>query len=171
MKPDIIHAHELLSPTTTAVAAKRLLGTPVVAKVLRGGVLGDIAKLQRSRSGLKRLAIFKEYVDAFVVISREIDAELAGLGIPVIRRFFNPNGVDTRRFLPLSLPEREKLRIKLGFSTGPIVVFTGRLSAEKRTDRLIKLWPSVRAIHPHAYLLIWGQAKRKMRSRCKLEMA
>jgi hypothetical protein len=42
LRPHLIHAHELLSPTTTAVAAKRLFGIPVVAKVLRGGTLGDI---------------------------------------------------------------------------------------------------------------------------------
>lgn len=35
LRPDIIHAHELFSPATTAVAARRLLGIPVVVKILR----------------------------------------------------------------------------------------------------------------------------------------
>ncbi len=40
---DIVHAHDLLSPATTAVLAKVLLRRPVVVKVLRGGQLGDLA--------------------------------------------------------------------------------------------------------------------------------
>src|SRR4030095_5571364 len=47
LKPDVFHAHELLSPTSGAIAAKRLYHLPVVAKVLRGGSLGDIGKLNR----------------------------------------------------------------------------------------------------------------------------
>src|SRR5687768_24209 len=34
LQPDLIHAHGLFSPTPTAVAAKRWLGTPVVVKLL-----------------------------------------------------------------------------------------------------------------------------------------
>src|SRR5687768_17273455 len=88
LRPDVIHAHELLSPTTTAVAAKRLLGIPVVAKVLRGGELGDLAKLKRKAFGQGRIRNFQKHVDAFVVISREIDAELAEIGaLPGQRAF------------------------------------------------------------------------------------
>jgi glycosyltransferase involved in cell wall biosynthesis len=82
LRPHVIHAHELLSPTTTAVAAKRLYNTPVVAKVLRGGVLGDIDKLQKKPLGQRRLATFRRQVDAFITISQEIDDELAALGVP-----------------------------------------------------------------------------------------
>ncbi len=61
LRPDVIHAHELLSPATTAVAAKRWFGTPTVAKVLRGGDLGDLAKLQTKLRCARRIAALRRH--------------------------------------------------------------------------------------------------------------
>lgn len=156
LRPDVIHAHELLSPTTTAVAARRWLGVPVVAKVLRGGLLGDVAKLDRKPLGRLRLQAFRRQVDGFVVISREIDQELAARGIGPEKRFFIPNGVDTARFAPVTAAEKRRLRQELGLDAGELAVFTGRLAAEKQLDKLIALWPQVRACYPGAVLLLVG---------------
>jgi glycosyltransferase involved in cell wall biosynthesis len=68
LQPDLIHAHGLFSPTTTAVAAKRWLRVPVMAKLLRGGELGDLDRLKRKPLGLRRIRSFRHQVDAFVVI-------------------------------------------------------------------------------------------------------
>jgi glycosyltransferase involved in cell wall biosynthesis len=152
----LVHAHELLSPTTTAVISKRLFGVPVVAKVLRGGQLGDIAELKRHSTGPRRLAIMRRYVDGFITISQEIDRELAALGVPQEKRPFIPNGVDTARFAPVDTQQREVVRRELSLPDGPIAVFTGRLSKEKQIDQLINVWPQVRAVHPQASLLLLG---------------
>lgn len=156
LRPDVIHAHELLSPTTTAVAAKRRFGTPVVAKVLRGGVLGDLAKLERKPFGRQRMQTFKQQVDSFIVISQEIDAELAAWGVAPEKRVFIPNGVDTERFAPAPPPEKERLRQELGLGEGETAVYAGRLVAEKCVDQLIGLWPQVREIYSRAQLLVLG---------------
>jgi len=161
LRPDVIHAHELLSPATSAVLAKRLIGCPVVAKVLRGGVLGDLAKLRRKRFGMKRIEIYSKEIDAFVVISNEIDCELAAIGIPPERRAFIPNGVDTVSFAPLWSYNKKILREMLNLPDGPIVVFSGRLSAEKRVDQLIEMWPSIRENFPNAQLLILGTGEQE----------
>jgi glycosyltransferase involved in cell wall biosynthesis len=157
LRPHVVHAHELLSPTTTAIAAKRLIGCPVVAKVLRGGVDGDLAKLRRNRLSARRIAIIHDQVDTFVAISREIDGELAALGVPERRRVFIPNGVDLARFAPAAPGERRALRAHLGLPDVPIVVFAGRLAPEKRIDLLLAIWPEVRAAHPNALLLLVGE--------------
>ena len=156
LKPDLIHAHELLSPTTTAVLAKRIFGMPIVTKVLRGGQLGDIAELKRHWTGQKRLTAMLRHVDGFITISQEIDRELAALGIPQEKRPFIPNGVDIERFAPVTVPERESVRSKLGLPKGLIAIYTGRLSQEKQIDQLITVWPQVRAVHPQASLLLLG---------------
>ncbi|MEZ4682495.1 MAG: glycosyltransferase family 4 protein [Caldilineaceae bacterium] len=62
-RPHLIHAHELLSPATVALMAKRLFAVPVVAKVLNGGALGDIAKLQNRPTGQRRLALLQRQID------------------------------------------------------------------------------------------------------------
>ena len=157
LRPDVIHAHELLSPATIAVAAKRLLGgIPIVAMPHRGGYLGDIDKLQQRSLGQQRLALLRRHVDAFVTISREIDAELEGVGIPPRQRVSIPNGVDTRRFVPLPAADRQTLRRQLGLPQAPVAIFTGRLVAEKCIDQLIAVWPAVRVAHPDACLLLLG---------------
>ena len=156
-KPDIIHAHELLSPVTTAILSKRLIGVPVVAKVLRGGELGDLAKLKRRAFGENRIATIKRWVDTFIVISSEIEEELQQIGVRPEKMAFIPNGVDLNRFAPSSsAEEKDSLRRKLNLPDGLVVVFSGRLDPEKRVDQLIGVWNSIIRDHPNATLLILG---------------
>lgn len=157
-RPDLIHAHELLSPTTTALAAKPFLRVPVIAKILRGGRLGDITKLREGGPvGALRLNAIKSHVDRFVVISREIDAELASLGVAPERRRFVPNGVDAERFRPASAAERAALRRELGLPEAPVAVFGGRLEKEKRIGELMDIWPRLRQRIPGATLVVAGE--------------
>jgi glycosyltransferase involved in cell wall biosynthesis len=165
LRPHVIHAHELLSPTTTALTAKRLYGIPVVAKVLRGGGLGDLAKLRRKPAGRRRIGLFSRQVDAFIAISREIEAELAEIGVPAERRVFIPNGVDIRRFTPAAPVQRLARRQALGLRDAPTAVFTGRLAPEKRVDHLLALWPEVRAAVPGAQLVVVGTGEAEAQLR------
>lgn len=159
LRPDVVHAHELRSPSTTAVAYRMLTGTPVVAKVLRGGTLGDLASLSRSASDRARLDRVLGRIDAFAVISAEIDAELEAAGIVASKRHFIPNGVDTARFAPADPAARTRARAMLGLGPGPLVLFAGRLEHEKRVDRLVGLWPQVRAAVADAGLAVLGTGR------------
>jgi len=161
--PHVIHAHELLSPATTAVMAKRIFGTPVVAKVLRGGELGDLAKLQSRAFGANRIESLKRGIDSFIVISKEIDQELAEVGVPPEKRTFIPNGVDLERFAPLSADRKAALRQSLHLPDGLTVVFTGRLDPEKRVNHLVEIWPEVLKQHPGATLLVLGTGTEEQR--------
>ncbi|MFC3088722.1 glycosyltransferase family 4 protein [Tabrizicola soli] len=160
-RPDVVHAHELRSPSTTAIAYRMLTGTPVVAKVLRGGSLGDVAALSRNRLGRLRLNRLLRSIDAFAVISDEIDGELAAFGVEDARRNFIPNGVDTDRYRPATAGERAAARAALGLGEGPVALFAGRLEPEKRAEQLAALWPQVRAAAPGAELLIAGTGARE----------
>jgi glycosyltransferase involved in cell wall biosynthesis len=163
-RPDVIHAHELLSPATTAVLAHQLWRTPVVAKVLRGGYLGDIDKLRRRLGGQRRLALLRRNVAAFITISREIERELEEIGITYPQQVPIPNGVDTDHFRPATAEARQRARTRLGLLThAPIVLYTGRLEPEKRIDLLLAVWPAVRTVHPQATLLIVGSGPEQAR--------
>ncbi len=154
--PDVLHAHELLSPTSAGILAKWLFRKPLLATVLRGGLLGDVMKIQRGRLGKLRTRLVLNSVDAFIVISDEIDRELEGLGVPAEKRLFIPNGVDTERFAPASFEEKQRLRTEYGLPDGKIVIFTGRLEREKQVDQLLAVWSRLREQVPDAHLVVLG---------------
>jgi glycosyltransferase involved in cell wall biosynthesis len=157
LNPDLLHAHELLSPTTTAVFAKSLLKKPVVAKILRGGELGDIGKLKSKATGAARLQRFSKDVDTFISISHEISSELAELGVDSAKQAFIPNGVDDQKYRPLDDAEKAEFRQKLGLEPdNRYVIFTGRLEPEKRIDLLLELWSRLRERFPDVNLLLVG---------------
>lgn len=156
LKPDLIHAYSFLSPLSAAALAKQFYGIPVVAKVLRGGALGDVARIKRRRFGTRRMAFYRQKVDAFIAISQEIDQELAGASVPRTKRIMIPNGVDVNHFRPAVGQARQDIRRQLGLPNAPIVIFTGRLEPEKRVDHLLELWPAVRRSNADATLLILG---------------
>lgn len=162
LRPDLVHAHELYSPTTVALLAKRLLGTPVVAKVPRGGERGSIAHLSRRALGHRRLAWLRRGVDAFVAISRDIDDELEAIGVPPERRAAIPNGVDSTRFVPLPDSERSRLRRTLDLpQAGSVAIYTGRLAEEKGLGDLLAAWPAVRDVYADALLLVVGSGDQR----------
>ncbi len=161
LRPDVVHAHEMLSPATTATFAKFLFDVPILVKVLRGGKLGDLTKLHRKPFGERRLKLQKRLVDRFLVISNEIDRELQKEGIPAGQRFFLPNGVDTERFSPIPSGERSRFRRVLGLPDVPLAIYVGRLTSEKRVEHLLEIWPSVRERHPQAALLILGSGDQE----------
>ncbi len=157
LKPDVIHAHEVFSPATTAVAAKRLYGIPVVVTAHRSGPIGDVQRLREKFMGAKRMRTFIRQVDRFTVISREIDSELAGEGVPAEKRVLINNGVDTARFTPALNGDRRAGRLALGLPPDvPLAVFVGRLVPEKRVNNLLAVWEQVRASLPGATLAVLG---------------
>lgn len=159
LRPDVIHAHELLSPTTTAVLAGSLLSIPVVAKVL---ISGEVGYLRDERPlGRQRMAVFRRRIAAFIAISQEIDEELARSGIPADRRRLIPNGVDTERYAPTSADRRAALRGEFGLGDGPAVVYLGRLEEQKNLQTLLSVWNRVRAVHPDAELLLAGEGSQR----------
>jgi glycosyltransferase involved in cell wall biosynthesis len=161
LKPDILHAYELLSPTTTAALYKLIWRTPVVAKVLRGGSQGDLDVLKRNRFGSLRAGLTLRFVDMFIAISKEIQTELSQTGIPIGRQVWIPNGVDIERFQPVSQEQKQQLRQSLGLPSGFLAVFTGRLDPEKNIASLAAVWPSVQQSIPNAHLLVIGTGSQE----------
>lgn len=166
LKPDLVHAHEILSPASTAIRSKKINGHPVVVKILRGGLRGDIYKLQKRPFWKSYFANLNRHVDAFLTISREIDQELVALDVNPEKRVFLPNGVDTSRHMPVSEEYKQKLRATLSLPLqSRLVVYAGRLVPEKRVDHLLQLWDAIRSKFHDAHLLILGEGPEESRLR------
>ena len=157
LRPDIIHAHEILAPTSAAFLTKYFHGWPFITTIHRGGVRGDIYKIKRRLFGMRRFKVLLQKVNAFIVISREIDDELAELNVPFEKRIFIPNGVDTEVFAPPSSDQKTQLREQLSIPFhATVIVYLGRLVAEKRVDHLLRIWPQIKTAFPETLLLIIG---------------
>ena len=168
IRPDVIHAHEMLSPATIAAAAKRLFKIPAIVNPHRGGMLGDIDKLSHRTGGKARLQELKRQVDGWIVISKQIDQELADSGIPERTRHLIPNGVEPQLFSPASAQEKRIIRKQLLMDPGaPIVIFSGRLVAEKRVDVLLQAWDELHSQAGDAQLWIVGTGPQEQSLRRK----
>jgi glycosyltransferase involved in cell wall biosynthesis len=165
LNPDLLHAFELLSPTTTAIIAKKLLRKPLLVKVLRGGTLGDLYKVQRGRFGKWRTRWIVNAVDVYAVISREIDMELEAVGVPAGKRLFIPNGVDLARYRPAGAQQKTNLRKHLELPDGLMVLFAGRLEPEKRLDQLLDVWKRIRVRCTNSALVLAGSGSEEKRLR------
>jgi glycosyltransferase involved in cell wall biosynthesis len=162
-RADVIHAHQLLSPSSAALLLSALTRTPILLNPHACGAIGDVGVLSSTALGRLRLRATVLRADAFVAISGPICAELRKAGVPADRILVVPNGVDVERFRPAAADERAALRRSLGLPEGPLVVYTGRLSPEKGVDVLVTAWPRVLARIPSARLWMLGDGAERAR--------
>ncbi|MCC6147944.1 MAG: glycosyltransferase family 4 protein [Anaerolineaceae bacterium] len=172
IKPDILHAHELFSATTTAVAAKAILKQPVVVTTHSSGNFGDVKRLRNKLLGEQRLEIFRRSVDYFVTISNLISQELQATGVSSKKLVNIPNAVDTEHFRPLSSVQgqetRENLRRRLSLPPDAVIaIYTGRLSREKRPENLLEIWPQIYKVFPKSLLLMLGTGPQEQELKSK----
>jgi len=138
MRPDVVHVHDLLSPSTIALLSHPLVRAPVVAKVLSTGPGGDLTRLLTKPLGASRMRAMARTFSAFVCLSDEVSEELGRHGVESDRLRRIPNGVDPDHFRPAAADEREEERRQLGLDwDGPIALYTGRFAPVKRLDLLI----------------------------------
>lgn len=158
---DVVHAHELRSPTLAAICIKLVLGRPVVAHVLRGGQFGDLRVLTHAPLGRVRWLLFRYAVDRFVAVSRETRDELRAMGVPDRRIAYVPYGVDVDRFRPPDPTERCDLRLRLDLEGRKVVLVVARLVPEKRFDCLLAAWATVSRRVPGALLVLVGDGPER----------
>jgi glycosyltransferase involved in cell wall biosynthesis len=144
---DIWHVHNYGFHAALAVALGKVLRRPVVCKLTNSGPMG-IAKMGSGVSGYI-LEFFHRRVSACIAITKETRKEAICFGIPPQRIHLIPNGVDGRQFHPSSVEERSAARRALGLDCERLVLYVGRLSAEKNPLGLLDAWaaldPNVRA--------------------------
>ncbi|HZO24245.1 MAG TPA: glycosyltransferase family 4 protein [Steroidobacteraceae bacterium] len=95
--------------------------------------------------------------DRVVAISQEMETLVLQSGVAPERVRRIANGINMKKFHPVSEPERRALRSQLGIPQDrTIVLFVGRLSRAKGVLMLIEAWPQMSGPHPELYLVIVG---------------
>jgi glycosyltransferase involved in cell wall biosynthesis len=159
---DVLHAHQLLSPTTIAILGRLFFDKRILLNPHASGGVGDVQSLRRQGPlGEARLALARHSADAFVAISRPIRAELEEEGVAPSAIRDVRNGVDIDGFQPAEPAVRARLRRELGLPEGPLVVSAGRIAREKGVDVLVAAWPRVLARIPSANLCILGDGAER----------
>lgn len=136
---EAIHVHLAGSPALAASLAGRFLGKPVFVKLGGGRGIGELAASSRSLSGRLKLGLLAWLKPQFVAVARELAQEAAAY-LGCVPLHILPNGVDTERYRPVALAEKEALRRRLGWPSGLGFLYVGRLSPEKRLPWFLEAW-------------------------------
>lgn len=149
----VIHTHGAAALGALGSLVSRLSGPPNIAKI---ATAGRIPKLARSLPGRLILKLLKDS-NAIICMTKEIQKELHAIHTSPQRIFHVANGVDGKRFRPLSDAQRREWRVARGLAPeSPLVVFSGRLVHRKGIDVLFAAWHQVAELYPSAYLFVLG---------------
>lgn len=139
---DIWHVHQYGYLSALAVTLGKLLRRPVVLKLMNSADMG-IEKAFGGGIVGRILGFIHRRVSACIAISDETREEAIDFGIPPERIHLIPNGVNRSQFTPPSPKERSAARSALGLDHDRVVLFVGRLSAEKNPLGLLDAWMAV----------------------------
>jgi glycosyltransferase involved in cell wall biosynthesis len=150
---DVIHAHGTLQHGVAGPAG-RLLGKPSLLKVAMAN--SDIAFARQGRlvGALNRFMVRR--FDRYIATTGHIAAEFGAQSLDTSRVRQIPNGVDTDRYRPPTVEEREAIRRELGLPEGPLATFVGIISARKNVDGILRIFQAAVAEGAPGHLLLIG---------------
>jgi glycosyltransferase involved in cell wall biosynthesis len=109
----------------------------------------------RALTWTRRLAALR--VDRYIAISAEIRAGLKDSGVDDARIVSIPNGIDIKKFAPVTPDRQQALRERLALPRkARILIYTGRLAVSKGVMMLADVWRDISAEHPDTHLVLVG---------------
>jgi len=139
---DIWHVHQYGWHGALTIALGKLLHRPVVLKLTSSAQMGIEQALGGGLTG-RILGFTHRRAKVFLAVSEEICSEAVRFGISRQDVHLIPNGVDGQQFYPAAAEERAAARRVLGLRCERIVLYVGRLSAEKNILGLLDAWEAV----------------------------
>jgi glycosyltransferase involved in cell wall biosynthesis len=151
----IVHFHGFSQKSILLVWLARAARKQIAVKLTSVG--HDDPLSIRRRDGALAYRAFVQAAMFFAPSPRFLES-YAAAGLPGDRCRLIPNGVDLVRFRPAATGEREALRRVLEVpGSGPVFLFVGFFSQEKRPDRLFDAWAALkRSAAPKAVLVFVG---------------
>jgi glycosyltransferase involved in cell wall biosynthesis len=152
----IYHAHDIGTPGLLALIASRLFGGRSVVK-LRTGASVYRVRLREGPTGWILRNVIASH-DRIIVVNREVERLLIGLGMPAAKIRRIPNAIDGESFRRAMPAEKHFVRASLGLpSDRKLVLFVGRLVHVKGVDVLMHAWAMLpEEVRAEAALVIVG---------------
>lgn len=156
---DILHTHGAYYTNCIIGPLSRFFGLKSVAKASLAD--NDLHGVGRSLAGKIHRAFLRK-IHACVATSRDLEREFLMSGVPRERVIYLPNGVDTERFRPAALGERNELRRKLGLPIGsPVALTVGVFDKRKNIGWLMEQWAQNNGFGTGSLLLAVGPRARE----------
>lgn len=163
---DVMHVHGVGRLSSVAIRFAKLFKKQVFIKVTTAGHLFKIPKSKIKELMQKALPFRQQKVnllkkaDGMIAISSELKNELKNNGFPDQVIHDIPNGVDTSRYHPVNLADKNNLRIKLGLPVdNRIFVYTGKLTRRKGLDTLLTAWRQTSQAKTTGLLVLLGSGQ------------
>jgi glycosyltransferase involved in cell wall biosynthesis len=168
---DVVHVHHPFPLSASAVFAARKRGIPVAAtnhtipECSLWGIRGSGPVYSSASAAFGRwIAFLMRRCDTVATPTRTAAGKLSSMGfrgsVVVIS-----NGVDTARFS--TGPEDPTLRARLGLDGRPVVLYTGRLDAEKQMDVWLETAWSLRDLEVQFVVGGEGGDRRRLEGRAR----
>ncbi len=151
---DICHVHDWLSGIS-GLTIKEAMGKPMVLTLHSTETVRSGERSIKTVIDLERLCA--EKADRVITVSNYIKREVVRLGVNEEKIKVIYNGVDSKRFKPVSKKEKDKIRKKYGLEECKMVLFLGRLDPSKGLDNLLKALPIILGEEPETKVVIAGQ--------------
>ena len=135
----ILHAHQLFSPTTIGFLSKLFIELILIVKVTASGVYGERNEIQKLPFSRLRRATFRK-IDSLIVLTEEMAEEMYELGFEQHRVALIPNSVevDIGKATPLNQNYKNSEASHLDAKKPFKILYTGRLSTEKSIETIIE---------------------------------
>jgi glycosyltransferase involved in cell wall biosynthesis len=167
---DVWHIHQYGYHAALAVALGTVLCRPVVLKLTSSAGMG-IEKALGSGIVGGILGFFHRRASAYLAVSEETREEAIRFSIPARCVHLIPNGVDGRQFYPATSDERAAARRALGLNCERLMLYVGRLSAEKNPIGLLDAWAAIDAkVRAGALLALVGNGPDWDKLHAKVQM-
>ena len=137
------HVHQYGIHAAVAILLGKVMGRPVVMKLTSSSDQGLSRMVLQSRMPGLMAAILRR-VDAVVALTNETLNEAIKFGIPGARVHLLGNGVDTKRFAPATHSTKLAVKDALGLGLSAVMLYVGRLAAEKNPIGLLLVWDAIR---------------------------
>jgi len=153
---DCLHINGFPDPYGLWIAFCRLFGKRIVLQSTLFGSDDGYAYVRNHRGG--KLRVWQlSWVDAITAISRPLIETFAEIGISPEKLVYLPQGVDLKRFVPVSAQQKMELRRQRDLpADSPVVLFVGTILLRKGVDWLMEAWIEVQKSIPEAHLILVG---------------
>lgn len=149
---DLVHVQGVSSKNVLIRAMARLFKRPVIVHLQTAR--HDEPDSIRAGGRLAWWAVSTS--DYFIAVSRGLMQRYLDAGLPPDRIEEVPNGVDLDRFRVAAPGEKAVLRRQLGLpEDGPLVLFVGVISPDKRPHVLLNAWLAAEQRRPSGSLLVF----------------